>query len=215
VRPRTRRRSFREVSLLTAHLLSLAGEVVVRVEAVRLDDEVANARIVREGDLHDRLDAARAATLIEDVSDGLGAEGSASVRVADRAIERGSTVEIEQTKKAGGCSTEMAAVESDLAEEGLGRRADGEESVSTAMLAPLSLLGGERREMSLVLELLSGVVRARMARDLVGAVENADDRLGGDDRERPPNMRVRDRIVVAIEAHVGRLAGGDGAYEIG
>ena len=47
---------------------------------------------------------------------------------------------------------------------------------------------------------------------LLIAVEDADRRLGGDERERLSNERVRDGVVVAIEADVGRLARRDGLH---
>ena len=38
--------------------------------------------------------------------------------------------------------------------------------------------------------------------------------FGGHERERPPDQRVGDRVVVAVEAEVRRLAGADGADEV-
>ena len=71
----------------------------------------------------------------------------------------------------------MPAVERDLGEKCLRRGTDSEEAIAPAMLARLALVGGERRQVSLVLELLAGVVRARMARDLARPVEHAHDGL--------------------------------------
>jgi hypothetical protein len=95
-------------------LLGARAEVVVGVEAVGMDDLVADARVVGQRDHHDGLFTVGAAALVEDVSDGLGAERAALVRVADRRVERGSAVEIEEAEQARGRATEMSAVERDL-----------------------------------------------------------------------------------------------------
>ena len=52
-------------------------------------------------------------------------------------------------------------------------------------------------------------VAARMAGDLGGAIEERDGRLAGDEREGPSDQRVRDGVIVAVEADVN-----DGADEI-
>ena len=66
---------------------------------MRLDDLVADARVGGERGGHDGPLAVRASSLIEHVSDGLGAERASHVRVADGQIERGCAVEIEETQE--------------------------------------------------------------------------------------------------------------------
>ena len=79
-----------------------------------MDDLIADARVVRQRDHHDGPLTVGAAALVEDVSDGLGAERAAVMRIADRRVESGSAVEIEEAEQTRGCATEMSAVERDL-----------------------------------------------------------------------------------------------------
>ena len=106
-------------------------------------------------------------------------------------------------------------MERDLGEERLSRGADSEEAVTPAMLARLALVGGERREVSLVLELLASIVGARVTGDLARPIEHAHERLGCDDGEHLAHMRVRDGVIVSVEADVRGFAGGDRSHEIG
>jgi hypothetical protein len=89
------------------------------------------------------------------VSDGLGAERATVVGVADRHVERRRAVEVEEAQETRGRTSEMPAVKGDLGEERLGCGTDGKEAVAPAMLSRLSLVGGERREVALVLDLLA------------------------------------------------------------
>ena len=95
-----------------------------------MDDLIAHARIVGERDADDGLRAVGPPLLVEHVGDGLGAEGAARVRVTNRRVERGGAVEIEEAEQTGGGAAEVSAVEGDLGEERLGRRANGEEPVA-------------------------------------------------------------------------------------
>lgn len=63
-------------------------------------------------------------------------------------------------------------MQGDLSKERLRGRAGGEEAVSTAMLARLLRVGGERREVALIFELLPCITRTGVTRDLVGAIED-------------------------------------------
>lgn len=59
---------------------------------------------------------------------------------------------------------------------------------------------------TLILDLLPDAPRARVASDLGVAVEHAHDRLGGNERERLFYQRVRDRVVVFVEAQIRGFA---------
>jgi hypothetical protein len=117
--------------------------VVVVVEAMRLDDLVADARVGAERWGHDGPLTVGAPSLVEHVSHGFGAEGATLVGVADRRVEGVRAVEVEQTQEPRGRAPEVSAMQGDLAEEGLGCGTDGKEAVASAMLCRLSLVGGE------------------------------------------------------------------------
>lgn len=106
-------------------------------------------------------------------------------------------------------------MQSNLAEKCPRGRALGEEPVAATVIAGTALLGCERFEVSLVFELLPGVVRPRMACDFGRAVEHAYHRARCDDGERSPDMCMWNRVVVSVEPYVGRFAGDDSADEIG
>jgi hypothetical protein len=146
------------------------------------------------------------------VSDRLHGEGAAAVRFGDRGVEIGGAEAIEQVQKPRGGTAEVAAVQRDLFEESAGARAAGDEAVTSAVLASFSFFSSESREVRFVLDLLPGVPRPLMPRDLLVAVEYADGRVGRDECQRLSDERVRDGVVVAIEANVGRLARSDGLH---
>ncbi len=51
-----------------------------------------------------------------------------------------------------------------------------------------------------------------MPRNLLVTIDHADGRFRGHEREWFPDERVRDGVIVAVEANVGRLARGDGLH---
>jgi hypothetical protein len=194
---------------------ALSGEVVVVVEAVGLNDLVADARVVGDRPVDDGLLSVGAPTLVKNVSDGLGAERATRMRVADGHVEGRRTVEVEEAEETGGRASEMSAMERDLPEERLGCWTDGEEAVLPSMLPRLALLGRERLEMALVLDLPMCVVRADVTGDLDGPIEQTDHGLRSDEGERLAHVGMGDRVVISIEADVGRLPRGDRSDEVG
>ena len=64
---------------------------------MRVDDLVAYARVVGQGDAKDGLRAVGPPALVEDVGDGFGAEGTSRVRVAGREVERRGAVGVEES----------------------------------------------------------------------------------------------------------------------
>src|SRR5258706_8240579 len=131
--------------------------MVVSIQGVGSNDEVTDARIVGKHDLDGQRSAASPRALIEDVRDGLRGEGIAAVRFGDGRIEIRSSVGVEQVKKSGGGAAEMSAVEGDLAKEGVGARAAGNEAIATAMITGFAFVAREGREVGLVLDLLAHV----------------------------------------------------------
>ncbi len=88
----------------------------------------------------------------------------------------------------------------------LGARARGHESVATAVLARLSLVVAEAPEVERVFELLFALPRASVSRYFDIAIEDARDRIGGHERERPKHELMRNRIVVGVEAKIRGFA---------
>ena len=69
--------------------------------------------------------------------------------------------------------------------------------------------------MRLLLDDLAGVIAADVARDLLGAGDHAHGGRTREQRQRAPHVRVRNRVAVAVEAHVGGLAGDHRAHHVG
>src|SRR2546428_566158 len=81
----------------------------------------------------------------------------------------------------GGVAGERLAPQGQGVEERVGVRAVLPEPVPAAEVVGAALLAGERGQMRVVLDALSPVVAARVARDLGAAVEEPDDVFGGDE----------------------------------
>src|SRR5207244_7240945 len=71
-------------------------------------------------------------------------------------------------------------------------------------------LTGECSEVGLVFDLLTHIPASVVPGDFYVAVEDPNDGVGGDERQRLPDERVRDGVVIAVEANVRRLARGHG-----
>ncbi len=56
---------------------------------------------------------------------------------------------------------------------------------------------------------------ALVARDFVGAVDQAHEPVVGNERERAPGVESGYRIPIGVEPHEGRLVDGDGADRVG
>ena len=67
--------------------------------------------------------------------------------------------------------------------------------------------GDQAGDMRLLLDGLAGVVAAGVARDLLGAGDTRTVVGAREQRQRAAHVRVRNRVAVAVEAHVRRLAG--------
>ena len=66
-----------------------------------------------------------------------------------------------------------------------------------------------------LLDGLAGVVAADVARDFLGPRDEADGGGTREQRQRAADVRVRNRVAVAVEAHVRGLAGRHGAHHVG
>jgi hypothetical protein len=99
-------------------------------------------------------------------------------------------------------------------EERIGVFAATSEQVATAEFVGTPLFPGEGSDMGGILDDLTAIVAAGMTGELGCAVEDADQGFGSDQGQRFTDAVVRDRVVIAVEADVGGLAGSDGAEEI-
>lgn len=85
-RPRARRRERRSL-IAVLLLLACASESVVDAERARGDDEISDARIVRQHDGNGSERFSGTATLVEDMRDGLGGEGTATMGLRERELD--------------------------------------------------------------------------------------------------------------------------------
>lgn len=97
-------------------------------------------------------------------------------------------------------------MERDALKEGLGARAGMDQTVASAVLARVALVVHQLLYVCGVFALLALVPAALVARHLGVAVEDADGGFVSDEGERLADEGVGDRVVVAVEAHVGGLA---------
>ena len=181
---------------------------------MRRDPEVAHAGIGREHEVDQGRLAASAAALVEHVRHGGGADRPAGEGLGERGLQRGGADVIEQPQQVRGLPGERVAPDGEGFEEGLGLRAGGAEAIAAPEVMRAVLLGDERGEVGVVLDALPAIVGAGMARDFGAAVQDPHLVFSGDEGERAADERVRDRVVVAIEADIGGLAGADGAQEV-
>jgi hypothetical protein len=166
---------------MTVPLTIAHRESIVSIESMGLDHSIAHARIVVHSNLQCRLAAVGAPFLVEQVRDGLGAECAALVCTAKCDVECWSSKEIEQSEQSRRRATQMSAMESDLSEEVPCCRARREETIAPAVLTRLTFGLCEDLDMSLVLDLLTRVVGASVARDLGRAVDDAHEALRDND----------------------------------
>jgi hypothetical protein len=74
------------------------------------------------------------------------------------------------------------------------------------MLTRVALVLSEGVEVVGVFDLATPLPGAHVRGDFVVAVEDAHESVGGDEGQRLSRESVRDRVVVAVEAEIGRLA---------
>ena len=141
------------------------------------------------------------------MGDGPRTEGIAGQGIGERGIERAGVVLVEEPEQEASSGGQALPAAGEGVEEGLGMRARLAQAIPAPQLVRAMLGGGERGQVRLGLDALAAVVRAGVARDLRHPVQDAHLMFRGDEGEGPPNQRVRDRVVVAVEAQVGSLAG--------
>ena len=66
-----------------------------------------------------------------------------------------------------------------------------------------------------VVDRLAGVVAPRVTRNLLGARDDSHGGRVGQQRERPADVRVGNRVAIPVEPDIRRLAGDHGAHHVG
>jgi hypothetical protein len=107
---------------------------------------------------------------------------------------------VEQPEQTTGGAAEMSAVQSDVFEESLCAWAGGHQTVSAAVIACAALVLGEPVEVAMVFDLSTPPPGALVRGDIVFAVEDAHEPIGGDEHQGLSHQAVRDRVVVAVES---------------
>ena len=112
------------------------------------------------------------------------------------------------------CGAEGLASRGEL----LQQRGDGRHGEAQAVAARvhvcLARLGHEALDVRGVLDRLARVVAPRVSRQFERAVDEAHGGLAREQRHRPADAGMRNRVAVAIEADIGELAGHDRPYQL-
>ncbi len=153
---------------------------------------------------------APASLLLESEGDGRQAEGPALERFVQRDIGGFGPVVVTQTRKLdGGLGERDLALEQPL-EEGLGVGKLLQQPIASLRCPGGALARDQRLDVAGIFDRAASVVAARVARDLHRSIEDADLVVASDQREGLAHELGRDRVVVAIETQVRRLAAGLG-----
>ena len=121
-------------------------------------------------------------------------------------LQIGGAVAIEQPHQGGGDGTEIGAALGGAHQQALAGRSRLGEAIGGAMLASGALMLDQRLDMGGILDLRSLVVAAPVAGEHLGAVDDAHLMRIGENGQHAPNVGVRHRIIVQVEADIGRLA---------
>ena len=141
---------------------------------MRRDIEIADARAIGQRERDRRLLPALAAARFQNVRDGAGAEGIALERAGDGGAEFVRAIVVEQGQQAGGVDAQRFAAGGQALQQGGDRRDREPQPVARTRRIRLARGGDQAGDMRRLLNRLPGVVAAGMARDLVGAGDQAD-----------------------------------------
>jgi hypothetical protein len=178
------------------------------------DPQVADARIGGEHEVDEGRQVARPALLVEEVGDGGRTDGAPAQGLGEGGGERGGADLIEEAEQVGRLAGERMPADGEGFQEGGGLRTRLPEAIAPAEIVGSAFRGGQRGEVGLVVEALAPVIAARVAGDLGGALEQADEMFAGHQGEGAPDQRVGDRVVIAVEPDVGGLARADGSERV-
>ena len=179
------------------------------------DVEVADAGPVREDEAYRRLATALASARLEQMGDRAGAEGVAVQRQGDGGGQFLGAVVIEQGEEPDRGRAARRAARRQALEEGGGQGHGDPASVPRGVDVRVARGGAQAVEMRGVFEGLAGVVAPPMAGHLGLAIQDAHLCPAGHEREWLAHVRVGNRVLVPIDAHVGGLAGAHRAEQLG
>ena len=131
---------------------------------------------------------------------------SSARAAADRRVQGGGAVTGEQRQQAAGEHAQVDAVRGGAQEQRLGAGHGLMQAVLGAMRAGAALVLDQGGEVSGIFDLGVAVEAARMGGEQLVAVEDAHGVEGRQHGEAAPDMAVRHRVVVKVEAHVRGLA---------
>jgi len=210
----TRRlRSSRSGGVVIVILLAGPPELIVEVECVRADDHRAQARVCGYLGRERRGTALLGATPFEQLPHAGRVNDLAGVGLGERGIECGGAVLIERTAELIGNVPEVLPSLRAAENEVVCMRRCVVQAVHAAVFVGFAFLGHELRDVVGILDALVSTPHARVRGDDGEAVDDPHAIGGGDDRERAAHMGMRHRVIVEVEAHVGRLADVD-RYEL-
>ncbi len=181
---------------------------------MRGDREVTDAGPVGQDHRHGRRVAPVAASGFENVGDGAGAEGIARQRDRDGGREFLRPVVVEEREQSDQMGPQRVAAFGQTGKEGRGDR-DGEaQAIARARRIRLPGGGEQAVQMRGILDRGAGVVAAPVPGDRVGPLHDSHGGGAGQQRQRPADVRVGNRVAVAIEPDVRQFAGHDRPHEI-
>ena len=179
------------------------------------DVEVSQSGSVGQREAERGFESALSPAGFEDVGDGAGAEGVAFEGECDGGGQLLGSVVVEQGEQSGSVRAQGLSALGESLEERDGGGNGGAEAVAGGV--GVGLAGGDEQvfQMGGILDDQSGVVGAVMVGQFGLSVEDADTGGAGDQGERLSDVGVGNRVEIAVEADVGRLAGADDAHQIG
>ncbi len=173
---------------------------------MRWHGAVAGADMLGQHEGDGRRLAALGAPAIEGEAHGVGMRHVARQRFQDGGLQFGGAVSVEQAQQGSGDGAEVVATRGGAAQQVLAGGRDLRQVVGGAVLAGGVFLGDQGGDVGGVLDLGALVVAAAMAGEDLRAIGDAYLVRIGEQRQAAPDMRVRNGVVVAVEAGVRGLA---------
>src|SRR5688572_20878286 len=158
----------------------------------------------RDGD--GRRQAAAGATTVDDLAKGAEVHGFTLHGLDESLLELRRADHIEQLKQSGSRASDVFVALGDGSEKGLAARRGPCQAIETSVLAGVALGLDEPLQVLLVLDLLTAIPRAPVSGDHLGDIGDPNLIQICENDQGALCPVVRNRIVVEIEANVGRLA---------
>jgi hypothetical protein len=184
-------------------------QLVIGFEPMRSHRSVARLDARRQVD----RDAGRLPALltaaVERQTHSVGVRHAAVERLADRGLEFGGAIAVEEPQQGGGDGPIVAALGS-TTRQSLARRSCAGEPVGAAMTAGGTFLRDQGLDVRALLDLIAPVITAGMAGEDLGAVDNTYLARIGQHGKHASHLGMRYRVVIEIESDIRRFADLDG-----